>query len=121
MWGPPLAKGVFISYWLIAANSDPTSWKCRVVRGPHTVDVLKSRYSTYSIVHILKGQCHEIFDPRFFHHLITPRPLINTLKYFRFLFRIRRSRESSATVPLTKLSCAMRHSAEPLSSAEQID
>jgi hypothetical protein len=38
-----------------------------------------------------KGQCHEIFDPRFFRQSITPRPLINTLKYFRFLFRIRRA------------------------------
>jgi hypothetical protein len=37
----------------------------------------------------LKGQCHEIFDPRFFRQSITPRPLINTLKYFRILFRIR--------------------------------
>jgi hypothetical protein len=38
MWGPlPLEKGggVFISYWLNAANSDPTSWKCGVVRGPY--------------------------------------------------------------------------------------
>jgi hypothetical protein len=41
--------------------------------------------------HSLKGQCHEIFEPRFFRQSITPRPLINTLKYFRFLFRIRRS------------------------------
>jgi hypothetical protein len=36
MWGQPLEKGVYcISYWLIAANSNPTSWKCGVVRGPH--------------------------------------------------------------------------------------
>jgi hypothetical protein len=27
----------------------------------------------------LKRQCHKIFDPRFFHRLITPRPQINTL------------------------------------------
>jgi hypothetical protein len=38
-----------------------------------------------------KGQCHEIFDPRFFRQSITPRPLINTLKYFRILFGIRRA------------------------------
>jgi hypothetical protein len=36
MWAPPpREKGVFISHWLNAANSDPTSWKCEVVRGPH--------------------------------------------------------------------------------------
>jgi hypothetical protein len=39
---------------------------------------------------ILKGQCHEIFDPRFFSSNNPSRPLINTLNYFRFLFRIRR-------------------------------
>jgi hypothetical protein len=39
----------------------------------------------------LKGQCHEIFDPQFFRQSITPRPQINTLKYFRILFRIRRA------------------------------
>jgi hypothetical protein len=39
----------------------------------------------------LKGQCHEIFDPRFFRQSITPRPQINTLKYFRILLRIRRA------------------------------
>jgi hypothetical protein len=38
---------------------------------------------------ILKGQCHEIFDPRFFRQSITPRPLINTLKYFRIRRAIR--------------------------------
>jgi hypothetical protein len=31
----PSRRGVFLSYWLNAANSDPTSWKCGVVRGPH--------------------------------------------------------------------------------------
>jgi hypothetical protein len=40
---------------------------------------------------LLKGQCHEIFDPRFFRQPIMPRPLINTLEYFRFLFRIPRA------------------------------
>jgi hypothetical protein len=42
MWGPAGEKGgefdppwVFLSYWLNAANSDPTSWTCGVVRGPH--------------------------------------------------------------------------------------
>jgi hypothetical protein len=41
LWGSAGEKGgggVFISYWLNnlnAANSDPTSWKYGVVRGPH--------------------------------------------------------------------------------------
>jgi hypothetical protein len=30
---PPLEKGVFTSYWLIAANSDHKSWKWGIVRG----------------------------------------------------------------------------------------
>jgi hypothetical protein len=38
----------------------------------------------------LKGQCHEIFDPRFFRQSIIRRPQINILKHFRILFRIRR-------------------------------
>jgi hypothetical protein len=47
----------------------------------------------------LKGQCHEIFDPRFFRQSITPRPLINTLKYFRILFRIRRAIRPLSLIP----------------------
>jgi hypothetical protein len=31
----------------------------------------------------LKGQCHEVFDPRFFHQTIPPRGLIHGLKPFR--------------------------------------
>jgi hypothetical protein len=34
----PARRGVFLSDWLNhsnSANSDPTSWKCEVVRGPH--------------------------------------------------------------------------------------
>jgi hypothetical protein len=46
----------------------------------------------------LKGQCHEIFDPRFFRQSITPRPLINTLQYFRILFWIRRAIRSQTFV-----------------------
>jgi hypothetical protein len=38
----------------------------------------------------LKGQCHEIFDPRFFHQTIPPRALIHVLKPFRMWLRIRR-------------------------------
>jgi hypothetical protein len=47
----------------------------------------------------LKGQCHEIFDPRFFRQSITPRPLINTLKYFRILSRIRRAIRPLSLIP----------------------
>jgi hypothetical protein len=39
----------------------------------------------------LKGQRHVIFDLQFFRQSIISRPLINTLKYFRILFRIRRA------------------------------
>jgi hypothetical protein len=38
----------------------------------------------------LKGRCHDIFDPQFFRQSITPRPQIDTLQYFRILFRILR-------------------------------
>jgi hypothetical protein len=37
----------------------------------------------------LKKKSHQIFDLWFFHKSIVPRPLSNTLKYFRILFRIR--------------------------------
>jgi hypothetical protein len=47
----------------------------------------------------LKGQCHEIFDSRFFRQSITPRPLINTIKYFRILFRIRRAIRPLSLIP----------------------
>jgi hypothetical protein len=47
----------------------------------------------------LKGQCHEIFDPRFFRQSIPPRPLINTLKYFRILFRICRAIYENVLIP----------------------
>jgi hypothetical protein len=35
---------------------------------------------------LLKGQCHEIFNPRFFHQTISPGPLIRGLKPFEFYF-----------------------------------
>jgi hypothetical protein len=47
----------------------------------------------------LKGQCHEIFDPLFFRQSITPRALINTLKYFQILFRIRRAIYENVLIP----------------------
>jgi hypothetical protein len=37
----------------------------------------------------LKGQCREIFYLWFFRQSITPRPQMNTLKYFRIMFWIR--------------------------------
>jgi hypothetical protein len=39
---------------------------------------------------ILKGQCHEIFDPRFFHQSTPPRAPIHRLKPFRIWLRISR-------------------------------
>ena len=38
----------------------------------------------------LKGQCHEIFDLRFFHQTLPLDPLSGSLEWFRFYFRIRR-------------------------------
>jgi hypothetical protein len=77
-----------------------------------------ARYSPWKAYkkECLKGQCHEIFYPRFFRQSITPRPLINTLKYFRFCF------EFAEQLPNMCLCSAMPHSAGPkLHSAEQID
>jgi hypothetical protein len=42
-----------------------------------------------SYFYILKWQSDKIFELGSFHKSTTPRPLINTLKYFRILFRIR--------------------------------
>jgi hypothetical protein len=42
----------------------------------------------------------------FFHKLSTPRPLINTLKYFRILFRIRRA---SRLLSVTNFDSALRN------------
>jgi hypothetical protein len=39
---------------------------------------------------LLKGQCHEIFDPWFFHQTIPPRALIHSLKPFCIWLRFRR-------------------------------
>ena len=38
----------------------------------------------------LKGQCHEIFTPHFFHKLTTPGPLMNRLDQFREIFPFHR-------------------------------
>jgi hypothetical protein len=40
-------------------------------------------YSNVIFKYELKGQCHAIFDPRFFHQSIHPRALIHGLKPFR--------------------------------------
>jgi hypothetical protein len=42
------------------------------------------------MVHSLKGQSHEIFDPRFFSSIKFIGSLIHGLKYFCIWFRIRR-------------------------------
>jgi hypothetical protein len=47
----------------------------------------------------LKGQCHEIFDLWFFRQSITPRPQMNTLKYFRILFRTRWEINKNVLIP----------------------
>jgi hypothetical protein len=47
----------------------------------------------------LEGQCHEIFDFWFFRQSITPRPQMNTVKYFRILFRIRWEINENVLIP----------------------
>jgi hypothetical protein len=37
---------------------------------------------------LLKGQCHEIFDPRFFRPTIPLGPLVHRLKLFRKCIRV---------------------------------
>ena len=44
-------------------------------------------YSFKFVLCSLKGVCHEIFDPYFFHDSNPSGPLINSLKYFRIRFR----------------------------------
>jgi hypothetical protein len=39
---------------------------------------------------VLKGQCHDNFNPQFFHQSTLPRSLINRLELFRKWLRIRR-------------------------------
>jgi hypothetical protein len=41
------------------------------------------------ILECLKGQCHEIYDPWFFHQSIPLGPLIHGLKPFQIQIRIR--------------------------------
>jgi hypothetical protein len=66
----------------------------------------------------LKGQCHEIFDTRFFRQSITPRPLINTLKYSvsnspsylrKCVDPAREGRKSRDTVPLSQYPINRRY------------
>jgi hypothetical protein len=47
-----------------------------------------SNFTTSARVILLKGQCHEIFDPRFFSSNNPPRALIHGLKPFRIWLRI---------------------------------
>jgi hypothetical protein len=54
------------------------------------VNTVCTDFSVYIHLHPgLKRQSHEIFDLHFFHKLMAPRALINTLKYFLILFRFR--------------------------------
>jgi hypothetical protein len=48
----PARRGVFLTYWLNAASSDPTSWKCVVVRCPHRCPKIPALVgtSTYCII-----------------------------------------------------------------------
>jgi hypothetical protein len=50
----PSRGEVFLSYWLNAANSGPTSWKCgaQVVRGPHRCPKISALYSTACTLYI---------------------------------------------------------------------
>jgi hypothetical protein len=61
----------------------------------------------------LKVQRHEIFGLWFFHQSIIPRPRMNTLKYFRIMFRIRWEIDENVLIR------AMPHSAGPWSRAMQ--
>jgi hypothetical protein len=56
------------------------------------VNILQSKIrheNDYIFKNLLKRQSHEIFDLHFFNKSMAPRALINTLKYFRILFRFR--------------------------------
>jgi hypothetical protein len=56
-----------------------------------TIPAIEWKSSGINDVH-LKGQLHEIFDPRFFFHQSTsPMALIHGLKPFRIWLRIRRA------------------------------
>jgi hypothetical protein len=44
---------------------------------------------------LLKGQCHEILEPGFFHQTIPPRSLIHGRKQFRIRLRVRRENRDS--------------------------
>jgi hypothetical protein len=52
---------------------------------------------------VLKRPSHEIFDLWFFHKSTAPRPLVNTLKYFRIPFRIRRDIRPQTVEKSTRL------------------
>jgi hypothetical protein len=45
-----------------------------------------SVFFLHAFAYCLKGQCHEIFDPRFFHQTIPPRALIHGLSRFAYGF-----------------------------------
>ncbi len=61
-------------------------------------------FTTYNFVCAkgsLKAQCHEIFDFRFFHELVSPKPLYIPLGPFKFFFirgNIRSSRCTTGVI-----------------------
>jgi hypothetical protein len=55
----------------------------------YTLFLFKKKNVLSVFKNCLKRQSHEIFDLQFFHKSMAPRALINTLKYFRILLRIR--------------------------------
>jgi hypothetical protein len=74
-------------------SAEYCNWPVKTIFvGPVTPQQVKWAYeTTFSISYfLLKTQSHEIFDLWFFFHKSnTPRPLINTLNYFRIRFKIR--------------------------------
>jgi hypothetical protein len=56
---------------------------------PPWLNSLKRRPNKISYFYYLNGQCHEIFDPQFFHQTIPPRALIHGLKSFCIWLRFR--------------------------------
>jgi hypothetical protein len=58
-------------------------WSCRVLISPlHAPCTVRAEVIERFAQKPLKGQCQEVFDLRFFHQTIPPRPLIHGLKPF---------------------------------------
>jgi hypothetical protein len=92
--GPKFAT---LSYTSYKQPGDDKIENLAIYKGFHadwcSADIVQYRYynNQQNNLSFLKGQCHEIFDPRFFfHQTIRPRALIRGLKPFRIWLRIRR-------------------------------